>query len=313
MKIMKKLITSSSPKILFLILLMSLSYSSAQGQIWNNIGSKVNDKLKKKADQKIEQKIDQSIDKSFDKTEQKIDESFQKNDQSSGEAKAPQGLDLSSMFGGTPELRDQYKFEFGITYQMSSTNSKGKAQDLPKMTMWMGESGVSAIHTNEQNTTMIMDMEKETMVIIQENEKTYMAIKSNFKAASEQILKASKDAANEEDIVTDDMKMEKIGSEKLLGYNCDIYKISSNETESKVWVTQDINFDYSKMAGGFSNSFGGKQKSSLPNVKGMPMGMMLKVITINNKSNETMTMEATEVFKNGTIFKLSSYKKLGMQ
>lgn len=312
MLIMKNLFTALNYKVLFLALFMPLSFSTAQGQIWNNIGSKVNDKLKKKADQKIEQKIDQSIDKSFDKTEKKIEESFQKGDDSTNESEIPKGMDLSSIFGGTPELRDEYKFDFGVTYKITSTNSKGKAQDVPAMTMWMAESGVSGIHTVEQNTTMIMDMAKETMVIIQEKDKTYMAIKSNMKAASEQILKASEHAANEDnEEIPADVKIEKIGSEKILGYNCDIYKITSNDSESKVWTTQDIDFDYSKMVGGFSNSFGGK-KSSIPTVKGMPMGMMLKVITIDNNSKETMTMEATEVFKNGTNIKMSNYKKMGM-
>jgi hypothetical protein len=55
------------------------------------------------------------------------------------------------------------------------------------MTMWMAESGVSGIDATEQNSTMILDLEKESMVIIQETEKTYMAIKSDMKAATEKM------------------------------------------------------------------------------------------------------------------------------
>lgn len=307
---MKKLLKTLSPKILFLVLLMSLSFSSAQAQIWNNIGSKVNDKLKRKADQKIEQKIDNAIDKSFDKTEQSIEESLQKGDKSNSKTNPSQGLDISSMFGGTPELRDQYKFGFGVTYKMSSTNSKEKTKEMPTMTMWMSEDGITAMHTDEQNSTIIMDLEKETMIIIQENDKSYMAIKSNMKAVSDKILESVEDEIDDE--IPADVKFEKIGTEKILGYNCDIYKMTSSESESKIWTTQDIKFDYNKMAGGFTNSFGKKQKSALPTMEGMPMGMLLKVITTETKSKDTVTMEATEIFKDGKTFKLSSYKKIGM-
>lgn len=322
MRIMKKLFTSLSPKILFLSFILSLSFTSVNAQIWNNIGSKVNDKIKRKADQKVEQKIDKTIDKGFDKTEEKIDESFQKSDDSTKESKAPKeskestaskGFDMSSMFGGTPDMRDEYKFKFGVTYKMTSTNSKGKTQDAPTMTMWMAESGITGIHTNEQNSTIILDIEKETMVIIQETEKTYMAIKSDMKAATEKIVEKIGTTNKDIEQQISDTKVEKIGAEKILGYNCDIYKITTKDGESKIWSTQDIDFDYSKMAGGFSNSFGGKQKSSLPNVKGMPTGMLLKMISTNNKTKDSMTMEATEIFKNGNTYIMSNYKKMGMQ
>lgn len=304
---MKKLLTSLSPKILFLVLLMSLSFSTAHGQIWNNIGSKVNEKLKKKADQKIEQKIDQAIDKSFDKTEDKIEESFKnENGSSNNNQNAPKGMDISSMFGGAADVRDQYIFDFGITYKTNSTKSKGKTQEIPTMTMWMSVSGVTAISTSEPSSIMIIDMEKETMVIIQEKEKTYMAMKNNMKAISENIM----ESIDTEEMAADDMKFEKIGTESILGYKCDIYKMTNDGKESKIWVSKDINFNYSNMAGGFNNTIGQRQKGNLPNFDDMPQGMMLKAISTDSK--ETIIIEATEVFEKGTNIKMSSYKKLGM-
>lgn len=305
MYIMKKLLTSFSPKILFLVLLMSFSFSKAHGIIWNNLDSKVDKKLKRKAGKKVEQNIDESIDKSFDKTESKTEKLINFGDKSSDNQDITKDLDMSKMLSGKADIKDEYKFDLGITFKSSSTNAKGKVQELGKMTLWTAESGITAFHATENHSTLIVDPENETRVIIQDKDKTYMTMKSNMKLISEKII----DKPVEKAEVSNDMKFEKIGSEDLLGYTCDIYKITGGGKETNVWITKDIKFNYGNMAGDFSHTLGRKQKFTLPDMRELPQEVMLKVISSDSQTKESMSMEATEVFIDGTTIKMSSYKE----
>lgn len=293
---------------LFSVLFLSVGlFSNADAQIWKNFGDKVNEKIQKQASDRLERKVDEKIDKTFDKTEETIDGSLQKNDKESYDKQGiPKGFDLSSFMGGPVEVRPQYKFNIGITYRMTSSEN-GKSNQIPESEIWMSEEGYTGMNVPQNNSMVVLDIDKSTNVIFQEKDKSYMAMNMNMGGMMSQAIENSE----EDETSPQDYKIEKLGTESILGYTCVIYKITTEDGVSTAWITNDIDFKYENMFKTFSD-MGGKQKSKVPDMENFPTGMMLKMNFVDAKNGDKMTMEAIKVDTNGRNIQTSSYKKVGM-
>jgi hypothetical protein len=296
--IMKKITYTS---ILILIAFLATTHTT-EAQIWKNLESKVKDKVEKKASKKLESKIDKSIDKSFDKTEEALDESTsKKNKKSDNKSNTPEGIDYAKMLGGNAEARQSYVFELGVSYQTTTVSAKNRKEVIPESTLWYSKEGYIGMNASDSKDIIVMDTEKDAMVIFQDKEKQYMTLGSGIQNVS----------SDENDDVDANYKIEKIGTEKILGYNCDIYKVSGTDYNAKIWMTKALNFDYSKILANTKN----KQNTlgtSWGSSKNFPQGMLLKMESTDTKTKEKTFTEATKVHKTGTTIKTSSYKKAGL-
>jgi len=277
---------------------------TTEAQIWKNLESKVKEKVEKKASDKLEKKIDKSIDKSFDKTEETLDDSTsKKNKKASKNQNMSEGVDLAGMLSGKSETRSSYVFDLGVSYQTTMISSKNKKEVMPVSTLWYSKEVYIGMNSSDSNDVIVMDAEKETMVIFQEADKQYMAMGNSLYGSDEDFSDDSDYDAN--------YKVEKIGTEKILGYNCDIYKVTGTDYNAKIWMTKSLNFDYSKILANTKN----KQSTmgtSWGNSKNFPQGMLLKMESTDTDTKEKTFTEATKVYKDGTTIKTSSYKKAGL-
>jgi hypothetical protein len=101
-------------------------------------------------------------------------------------------------------------------------------------------------------------------------------------------------------------KMEKIGTEKILGYKCEIYKITDEDSESIISITPDIHIT------GFMKTFASMSRNSkLPTMDVIP-GMLMRMESKDlKKKGDGMKMIATEIIKTPKTIKSSEYKSFG--
>lgn len=258
--------------------------ADAEAQIWKNLGKKIEKKVEDQASRRLEKKIDKTIDKGFDAAEDGLDDAAK-----SGTAQSKKAI------------AKQYDFNLGITYEISQDNKKN--DQVGGMSMWFSNEPYVGMSSDAQ-TDAFMVMDDGQIITFMESNKTYMVMGTGFLG---QIVGGAEEAAD--DSTPADFKMEKIGSEQILGYNCDIYRVTSDDTQSRIWVAPSLGKAASGLMQGFG-SFLPKNQINMADLDRMNMGMALKVVTTNDK-NETITMQATKVHKQGKKINTSNYKSMG--
>lgn len=96
--------------------------------------------------------------------------------------------------------------------------------------------------------------------------------------------------------------VKKTGRTKTIaGLKCEEYKYNDEESESEIWITQDLKMNTQDF---FSTLF----KSNLY-ARGVPWGYMMEATTIDKESGEKSVMQVTPVDSNSnTRFNLSDYQ-----
>lgn len=177
-------------------------------------------------------------------------------------------------------------FEGKVSLAMSAGKEKPQTlnysmrQDAMRMDM-TAEGGKSF--------AMIMDLKKLEMIMLMEEQKTYMVM-----PMKQTIEKA---VANAE---IKDPDIQKTGrTETILGYKCDEYITKDKKTTTEVWIAHGLGAFMGmgeNGGGGMGGLFGGKKKTDgwQEKFKGKP-GFPLRVISRDAKNKETFRMEATKI------------------
>lgn len=273
---------------------------NTEAQIWKNIEKKVGKKIEQQADKRLERKIDKTIDKGFDKLEDAAEAKPNSDKQANPPAnkKAEPGtqeiLRAMGSSGDTP-LADEYSFKMGVTYQVATSSKKDKPQT---MTLWISDKDYIGMNAAAQKS-MFMVMHGGRMIAFMEDKKTYMSLGAGLTDA---LMKEAEKQAGDD--VDPNVKFEKTGTETLLGYACDVYRITTTDGVSKVWIAPSIGVS------GFMKSFAAMSRNSKIPTNGPANGMMLKMESKDAKSGEIYTMTATEVHKTPKVIKTSGYKSM---
>lgn len=207
-------------------------------------------------------------------------------------------------------LPDSYKFRLGITYQIATDkNSDGKKSQ--EMTLWYSGNGYTGFGL-KGNAAMFMvyDIKAMKLITLMESQKMAMAI--DMKRISEKMgNEEMKDkAAN--------AKVTKTGKkETILGYKCEQYQVTTDESESLLWVTTELGAGFGDFAKSMAAAMNGPRMKggggiNLPDVKELSNGVMLKMETTNKSSGEVATVTATNVDKAGKELKTSGYKLMSL-
>ncbi len=187
-----------------------------------------------------------------------------------------------------PDLRPEYNFNLMIHYVSFSSDDKN---DKTNMDMWFSDEGYIGMKTEKDAPFVVMDGGR--MTTFQEKESSYMSISfENFGRYS-----VEDDTETNED---DNYTFEKIGTENILDYPCDVYKSESDENSARIWVTQSLSTG--NMLTNFAALLRNRDLASAPST-----GVMLKMISTEKESGDTFTMKATEVDKTHKSIKTSDY------
>lgn len=278
---MKKILVAS---------IFCFSYLSSEGQIWKNIEKKVGKKIEQQADKRLERKIDKTIDKGFNKLEDATETSTNTNKSETKES--PKAAKTTA----NATLADSYNFTLGVSYQMGISNKKDKMQNA---TIWVSDKEYLGMSTAAKKS-MFMVMDGGSIIAFMEDTKTYMSLGAGFTAT---IMNEVENQAEESD--NSHVKFENIGSETVLGYKCDVYKISTSDAESKVWIAPSIEVS------GFMKSFAAISRNSKLPTTGPTKGMMLKMESKDKKNGDIQSIVATEIHKTQKSIKPADYKSMG--
>lgn len=305
-KNMFKGLTLSSLIALFII----ATPQETEAQIWKNLGRKVEQKVEQQASRRLERRIDKTIDKGFDEAEKAADNAVKGDgkQQKSGETTSSgsasgsgSSMDMSGMFGGgNVAVKDQYRFNLGIDYEMQTGDKKS---DQLNMSMWFSPAGYVGMASTAGKETTFSVIDSDNMVIFMESQKTYMAM-------SNQMLTKIGNAAIEEADKSDseNVKMTRLSDEKILGYTCRVYRMVTEDGEAKIWVTTELEANPFSVLEGLRNMSNQIQMSGeLKNLN----GAMLKMESKDTKNKQTMVMQATKVHKQEKAINTSDYKKMG--
>lgn len=287
-------------KLILTITLLFFSFASS-AQIWKNAEKKIGKKIEQKASDRAERKIDKAIDKSLDKIEE-APSGNQPSEQPSEEnqkAPAPAQTPSASVPGigiANVNLPEKYTFKIGVTYETKEDASKNKKPQI--ITTWYGDEQYMGMEADKSNF-VVLDAKRSAMITFMEEAKMYLAISSDFTNVQTKEKNEVKEKAP---------SVEKIGSEKVLGYDCTIYQITTEDGVTKVWYTRDLKVGYSNFMAAMAQS--SKKQKEKYMVNDIAEGVMMKMESQEKGSNKVMTMIATSINKNGLSFSTSDYKPM---
>ena len=212
--------------------------------------------------------------------------------------------------GGTekstpPAVASNYRFELGITYAVSTTKGNKKS-DQVDMSMWFSEKGYvgTGIEAEKNKMLIIYDSEKDAVINIMDDSKTYMVMSSKF------MERFGKGVSDEEPEASG--AIEKTGkTETILGYTCEQYRAKDNDMEVLLWLTKELGVDYSVFAKNMAKIMRNNKQQLPKGVADMPGGMMLRMESTDVKGRNTYMMEATTVHNDGRTVDMSAYKSTG--
>lgn len=306
-----KFITSSYRFILTTVLLSIFLLpmpQHAEAQIWKNLGRKIEKKVEDQASRRLERKIDKAIDKGFDEAESAADNAVKagnsKDNSESSASTANQSksqANASSVSGGgNTSVEDSYKFNLGVEYELQSNGNSDKIN----MTMWFSKNGYVGMDASTGNGSMTTVIDTDNMIVFMEDQKSYMVMSNSMLGA---ISKAAVKEAEKSDPTK--VKMTRLADEKILGYNCQVYQITSEDGESKIWITTELDANPLGITEGMKNFGGGVQIPA--QVKDMN-GAMMKVESRNTKDKEQVVMQAIKVHKDGKTINSKEYKNMSV-
>ncbi len=273
-------------------------------QILKGFGKTLEKKVEQQVNQRVERRADRAINKSMDEIENAADEAFkgsEKKQPKAGTEPSSGGRSVGFPTGNSNvSISDTYDFTLGISYNIRS------GKDKPAETMmWLGGEDYIGMSV-PQRQDMLMVMHGANMIAFMEKEKSYMVLGG---AMAERIMGAAVEEA-EKDTGTENFSIRKIGTERILDYNCDVYEANTSEYTTKLWLTAELGVD----AGHFMKAFSQLTKSNagrLPDLQNEAGGVLLKMEGKGSKNEETMYMEATAVHKQGKRINTKEYKSMG--
>lgn len=290
------------------VVLILLIPQETDAQILKGLGKKIEKKVEQQVNRRVDRRVDNAINKGMDKAEDAAAGAIEGSNSKSEKSDEVNGT--RSTIGNLGVLMDNsnvspagsYDFTLGVTYDIRNGNDKPM-----ETTMWFGGEEYIGMSTSMENN-MFMIMHNENMIAFMEKEKNYMVIGGGMIG---DIVNAAAEESSD-DYEAENFSIEKIGTERILNYNCDVYELKSSEYTNKIWLTQDLNTE----AGNFMKAFSALVKSDnvkkLPNMQNDAGGILLKMEGMSIKDNEVMIMEATAINKQGLQFNTSEYTRFGL-
>jgi hypothetical protein len=310
--------------ILLFAFLSVIYVQPVQGQ---RILRKLQEKVQESAEKKVEERVDKKIDEAIDKQLDKIEESMEKEKESGTESsegssdraerdrqreQRMQNILKGIGMGGEPvPVADAYTFKQMIEMRVESFDKNGKKESegdfithLSPDSKSMAYQVVSGDMGNPGQGMFIIDAENGATIILNEEkgEKTGIVYGMGAFFSSIGETYEEENLAETPEAYLANPNVKKTGRTKTIaGYKCEEYKFNDEETESEVWITQDLKMNTQDF---FSTLF----KTNLY-ARGVPWGYMMEATTLNKESGDKSVMQVTRVDANSNKrFNLSEYQ-----
>lgn len=211
----------------------------------------------------------------------------------------------------TSSIPDEYQYDNSITYTLSTTTKKKKTtMEINYMIPNSGNHLITSMNTSGVNIISIIDFSNNKMISVMEQQKMAMVMNLDNKLFAT-IVGIETENANSE---SESNEIVKTGNSKvILGYNCEEYTISSENSTGYYWITQDAGISMNNLFSAnnpvFKNNdvFNGFQTPNDGTILEMNM------TTKDSKNRETnTTLIVKELDKTGGDISLNGYQILSL-
>ena len=302
---------------LLLILLISISPSIINAQLFGKLKKAVQDKVEQRIEDKIVEELSEElanramkpINQAFDdylkasyenETGEKFDQAkFDSLMAESGTAY----MDFLGSMNKVANVPAQYDFEYVLEIE---TQEESKEKVYTKM-FFTKDTDVMGFHQTQdgEDMFMIMDPENDLMAIFNNEDKTAQAVPSMFSLTNS--LAAT--YIDEEDYKI--WSFEPTGkSKKIAGYNSTEYKGETEFDKFSTYVTDDLPFDWRDTYGGLLQAISPKlyNDESYENLH----GMMMKSESYDKETKKKSRWEVKKVSSEGFSIKKADYTFNGL-
>lgn len=287
-------------------------------KLQEKVEEKVQDRVEEKVEDRANKKVDEIIDKQLDKIEESLENEASSNSGSTSnssdrerEERMQNILKGIGVSGEPVPVADSYNFDHLIQMHVESFDNSGKKESegefithLSTDSKSMAYQMVSGDMGRPGQGMFIIDAENGATIILNEEKGEKTGIVYGMGAFFSSIGEAYEEETPEEtpEAYLANPNVKKTGRTKTIaGYKCDEYRYSDEETESEMWITQDLKMNTRDF---FSTLF----KTNLY-ARGVPWGYMMEATSTDKVSGEKSFMQVTRVDANSnTRFNLADYK-----
>ena len=192
------------------------------------------------------------------------------------------GVEENARFG------PDYPFTSWFNMQITNYNKNGNVDEVVVYDNYLNAStndyGMVFMDDDAQST-IIFDSDRYAMIILADNKGEKSGFATKFDP--DMIEEAAEDAEQE----TGDFNLLKTGNtKKILGYNCDEYKVDDEESEVHIWVSEKLGKELHKKMLSNSTAFG----AAFQYASGVE-GMVMEYKVLNKSSKEKTEMLITDL------------------
>jgi Domain of unknown function (DUF4412) len=220
-------------------------------------------------------------------------------------------FNLVSIAQTSTALPAEYNFKMGVTYEM--TNGKpGTTTNTSETTFWFSEKNYSAFESPKaKGFLMVYDLPNRQMLNFMTAQKMVMVMSMDKMMHQVDSMKQQKGAKTGTDKAP---TITKTGlTEKILGYSCEQYKITSTSGNSLVWITKELGGGFGNFGQALSQLMHGNTGAAdMPDLKGVSNGLMLKMETSSAESGTAFKLVAKSINKEGKTIKTADFKAMSM-
>ena len=266
------------------LLIIAISFSgTTNAQIFKKLGKKLEKAAERTIERKAEEKTERETEKAFDST---FNNSSNKKEKSGG-------FNI-----GQSNAKPDGTYNFTHKYVMEIKDKKNTNTITYYLTNSGNYLGYKMDQKNNNEMFMVMDGSKNAVFTFMDmnNDKTMMAISFNFE-----------NTANNE-IEEQNITIEKTGRTKtILNYLCEEFKVSGEDTEGSIWVTQNAGVQFLNLTDGIK---GKKSFNSawLNYAKGLVMEM--DMTDKSKRKPEKIIMTCIALDKEKFNLNTSNYKSM---
>lgn len=246
--------------------------------ILDKLNQSIDDAIDELGDKAVERVIERMFEKALsgESTESESD-SLAIIESSDSDTTETSTIDIGSLFGGGGKLEGVYEFDYHITYDIITDENKSK------MDMYIRENAYYMM-AEMSSAQVVMDFKKEKAYTLM-NDKAYSFGLKSMKEKFSEPYSNDPDATIE---VTDEYQI-------IAGYKTRLYKITTEDGVTDLWITKDfVNF-YFLMEGQLEEQ-----------LKPLEGGFALK-IEFFDKDGSHLIQEVTAIEKTDRVIDLSQY------
>lgn len=277
--------------------------SPTNGQsLMERMAKKAAEKLEQKTEDRIDRKIDKGIDKGLDGVEESVKSdnkesqtsSNTSNSEEDAQKKVAEMMRKMGMSSDPVIYADSYLFNSSMKMNIKTVNKKGKVLSDGDMVSYLSQNNKQMAYEFVSGDIDVKNAPKNKGIIILDFDNKSTLILSNENKEKTGIAYGLPDLFNE-DVETATADYEDVSSQykktgrtkSILGYKCDEYEYSDENTKGTFWITNDYK---SARSSGLPALF---NRSGVP--FGNANGFLMASESTNLKSGEKSSMEVTEI------------------